>query len=251
MIKYFIITGTSGGLGLAFAENLLDESHVLFLISRSSNPEITEKALMKNCRINSISYDLSEPDRISPLISNILDHVTDDNPAGVYLINNAAAAAPVKPIDKATPDEIVIATNLNYIAPVLITSTFIKKTEHLRVRKKILNITSGAATNPHNGMSMYCSAKAALDHFTRCVALEQNKREHPVEIHAISPGFVDTKMLRGITEKSEDDFANKPCFEDVIKSGKPLKPDIAAKKILDLWLSGRLKHGSISHLSEY
>lgn len=251
MKKYFIITGTSRGLGQAFAENLLDENHVLFLVSRSENADITKKAMMKNCRINSISYDLSELTNINRLMSNIIDHIATDDCDGVFLINNAATAEPVKPIDKAAMDEIITAANLNYLAPVLLTAAFIRGTNKFKIQKKIMNITSGAATNPHHGMGMYCSTKAGLDQFIRCIALEQDKREHPVEIHGISPGFVDTEMLRGLGEKSTDDFASKPMFQEVISSGKPLTPDAVAKKILHLWFSEKLKHGEISHLSEY
>jgi len=236
MKKYFIITGTSRGLGLAFAENLLDENHALFLISRSES---------------NISFDLSELAKIERLVSNLIDHIPSDDCDGIFLINNAATAEPVKPIDKATQVEITTAAHLNFLAPVLLTSAFISGTKKFKVRKKILNITSGAATNPHHGMGMYCSTKAGLDQFTRCIALEQNKQEHPVEIHGISPGFVDTAMLRGLGEKSQDDFASKPMFQEVISSGKPLNPDAVAKKILRLWFSEKLKHGRISHLSEY
>jgi benzil reductase ((S)-benzoin forming) len=251
MKKYFIITGTSRGLGLAFAENLLDENHALFLISRSENADIAKKALMKNCRISNISFDLSELAKIDRLVSNLIDHIPSDDCDGIFLINNAATAEPVKPIDKATQVEITTAAHLNFLAPVLLTSALISGTKKFKVRKKILNITSGAATNPHHGMGMYCSTKAGLDQFTRCIALEQDKQKHPVEIHGISPGFVDTAMLRGLGEKSQDDFASKPMFQEVISSGKPLNPDAVAKKILRLWFSEKLKHGRISHLSEY
>ncbi len=251
MKKYFIITGTSRGLGLAFAENLLDENHVLFLISRNESKDLSRKALMKNCRIHAVNYDLGEPDAITGLMSNIVDHIDDQQCAGIYLINNAATAEPVKPIDQAVSEEIIHAAMLNYVAPVLLISAFIRLTGKINSPKMILNITSGAATNAHHGMGMYCSTKAAIDQFTRCVAIEQDKRENPVHLHAISPGFVDTVMLRSLADKSMDEFASKPMFQEVISSGKPLAPDSVAKKILELWRQGKLTHGEISHLSDY
>jgi benzil reductase ((S)-benzoin forming) len=251
MKKYFIITGTSRGLGLAFAEKLLDHNHELFLISRNQSKELSQKALMKNCRIHAVKYDLSKPDAIPGLVSNIMEQIDDRHCTGIYLINNAATAEPVKPIDKADQGEIAHAAMLNYVAPVLLTSAFIKLTEKIKCHKMVLNITSGAATNPHHGMGMYCSTKAAVDQFTRCVAIEQETRENPVHLHAISPGFVDTVMLRGLAGKSIDDFASRPVFNDVISSGKPVAPEKVAKMILDLWLNEKLKHGEVSHLSDY
>lgn len=251
MKKYFIITGTSRGLGLAFADNLLDENHVLFLISRNESKDFSHKALTKNCRIHFLNHDLSKPDVIPKLASSIIEQIDERHCTGIYLINNAATAEPVKPIDKADQGEIAHAAMLNYVAPALLTSAFIKLTEKIKCRKMILNITSGAATNPHHGMGMYCSTKAAVDQFTRCVAIEQETRENPVHLHAISPGFVDTVMLRGLADKSIDEFASKPMFEEVISSGKPVAPEKVAKMILDLWLNEKLKHGEVSHLSDY
>lgn len=251
MKKYFIITGATRGIGHAFAESLLDENHVLFLISRNEHTEIAHQALLKNCQVNSIVYDLSDLSGIEHLMSNLFDHIEKKDCSGLYLLNNAAVTEPVKPVDKLSAEEIQTNLNVNYLAPVLLASTFIRLAENFKMEKKILNITSGAAGIPHYGLSLYCSAKAALDQFTRCAAVEQSKRTFPVKMHALSPGFVDTQMLRSLTDKSLDDFAGRPMFEEIFRSGKAADAKVIGQRIIGLWMKGRFKHGEVSHIGEY
>jgi benzil reductase ((S)-benzoin forming) len=250
MKKYFIVTGASRGLGRAFTEKLLQKDHVLFLISRSEIPGIATQAILKNCNVNSISFDLSDLDHIPKLISNIFDHINDDCKS-VHLINNAGVTEPVMPIDQAAAGAIEKHVQVNYLAPVYLTAGFIRHAEKFNVPKSILNITSGAAGIPHHGMSLYCSTKAALDQFTRSVALEQSKRESPVEIHAISPGFVDTEMANSLLEKDQSAFPSVDQFRTSKNEGKFADANAVAEKIINLWQSGKIRHGEVSHVSDY
>ncbi|HPR58915.1 MAG TPA: SDR family NAD(P)-dependent oxidoreductase [Bacteroidales bacterium] len=251
MKKYFFITGASAGIGRSFAEALLDENHVLFLISRSEHTEISRQAILKNCRVHGISYDLSDTGGIQKLMASLFDHIEKKTCNGLYLINNASVTEPVKPIDKLDNEEIQANLNVNYLSPVMLASAFIRLAEKFEVEKKILNISSGAASTPHYGLSLYCSAKAALDQFSRCVAVEQNHRKYPVEIHSFSPGFVDTSMLRSLTEKNLDDFAARPLFEEVYRSGRAAEVQEVGRRVIALWMKGRFRHGEVSHLGEY
>jgi benzil reductase ((S)-benzoin forming) len=249
--KYFIITGASKGIGNAFTQKLLNGNHILFLISRNPDPELPRKALIANCQIHNISFDLSETGKIPQLISNIFDHISAEKCSGVYLINNAAIIEPVMPVDKASPEGLSGIIDINFKAPVLLTSGFIRHAKKMNCERKILNITSGAATNPHFGMSMYGSTKAALDMFSRSVALEQETTGSGIEIHAISPGFVDTQMPRSLTQKPTTEFGSAEKFSAIRAEGKFQKPGMVADKIISLWFSNHLKNGQISHLSSF
>ena len=250
MKKYFIITGASKGIGRAFAEKLLHPDHVLFLISRSEPEGISRQAMLRNCRVHHVSFDLSFIEKIPALLSNLFDHINDDC-RSLHLINNAGVTEPVMPIDQAETGAIEKNIQVNYLAPVLLTSNFIRLSENMKFKKQILNITSGASFIPHHGMSMYCSTKAAIDQFTRCVGLEQKVREFPVDVHAISPGFVDTQMPNELLEKTEEDFGSVKNFNEAKKQGKFAGADEVAGKILDLWLNDKLKPGEVSHLGDY
>ena len=46
----------------------------------------------------------------------------------------------------------------------------------------------------------YCAAKAGMDHFTRCVALDEAIKPHGAKVCSLAPGVIDTDMqvqLRG------------------------------------------------------
>ncbi len=65
---------------------------------------------------------------------------------------------------------------------------------------RIINIGSTAATVGHFGNAAYCASKAGLLGLTRCVALEG--AAHHVTCVMISPGWVDTDMLRRSAEQA-------------------------------------------------
>lgn len=68
----------------------------------------------------------------------------------------------------------------------------------------IINITSNAAfiVNKTQPMSPYHSAKAATNHFTRCMAVELGK--YDIRVNAIAPGFTHSELSKFIPK---DEFA--------------------------------------------
>ena len=64
----------------------------------------------------------------------------------------------------------------------------------------IINISSGLGRRPMASQSAYCAAKAGMDHFTRCLALEEAAKPHGAKVCSLAPGVIDTGMqvqLRG------------------------------------------------------
>ena len=58
----------------------------------------------------------------------------------------------------------------------LLTSAFLRATAGWRCARKVLNISSGLGRRAMASQAAYCAAKAGMDHFTRCVALEEAAR---------------------------------------------------------------------------
>jgi len=57
----------------------------------------------------------------------------------------------------------------------------------------IINITSAAATQPVRNTANYCAAKAALQTFTKVMAMEWADRN--IRVNALAPGTFKTEML--------------------------------------------------------
>jgi 3-oxoacyl-[acyl-carrier protein] reductase len=66
-------------------------------------------------------------------------------------------------------------------------------------RGRIVNLTSVSGVTGIVGQTNYCAAKAAIIGFTRSLAKELAPAG--VAVNAVAPGFVDTDMLAGFSEK--------------------------------------------------
>lgn len=114
-------------------------------------------------------------------MTEIISSIPLDDGGSITLINNAATVAPLNDIENCTSEDIISSITTNLISPAILISTFINLTFMRKTRRNIVNITSGSALYPAEGMSLYCAAKAGLNMLTRCVGLEQNK-DNPVNI---------------------------------------------------------------------
>jgi benzil reductase ((S)-benzoin forming) len=186
-----MITGTSRGLGLEICKQLINPSHTIFSISRSDNVELSELAAEQGCTFHFMKYDLQNAQGISPFMEGMLKLVNHSDLESITLINNAAQVTPLGAIDCFSPDETIRNVQINLLAPMLLTQSLIKQTEHLHIHRMIVNVSSGSANYAAAGMSAYCASKAALNMFTSCVQLEEHRA---VTIYKVDPGMVDTEM---------------------------------------------------------
>ncbi|WP_052350380.1 (S)-benzoin forming benzil reductase [Paenibacillus gorillae] len=246
-MKYFIITGTSRGIGEAIAEQLISSEHFLFCISRERN----EKLLNKSKNIEYHDFDLQYIDQIEDLLNRIFDAIDISSAEGVYLINNASMISPVSFINNAMVKDITGNINVNLIAPIIFTSLFIARTENYQIEKRIINISSASAKNHHPGMSLYSAAKAGLDVFSQCVGLEQNHSKAPVGIVSIWPGMIDTNLQREARNQDKATFPSADIFEMVKENGMLTSPEETAKQIIDCLFKKDFKNGEVVDIYDY
>lgn len=249
-MKYYIITGASRGLGRALTENLIAKDNHLFCISRRTNDDIVTEAGLKDCGIDYFEYDFNFLEEIDMLVATIFERINFNKAESICLINNAATVKPIMPVGKYPSFEIISNMNVNLIAPMLFISEFIKRTEDVNCEKLIVNISSGAANKPYSGWGCYCSAKAALDMFTGCVGIEQNKASNPVNIISFNPGIMDTDMQGDVRQSSVENFELVDKFIKYKEQGHLKSPDFVAKKLLDLIHNNEIKTGMIYDINE-
>ncbi len=107
--------------------------------------------------------------------------------------------------------------------------------EHVRAREgagTLVNISSGAATNPYEGWAAYCASKAAVDQLTRVVALEEAR--HGLAAYAVSPGLVDTEMQAAIRATDPASFPQVDRFRRAATEHRFNSPAWVAEHILAL-----------------
>ncbi|ERJ12173.1 (S)-benzoin forming benzil reductase [Haloplasma contractile] len=249
-MNYYIITGTSRGLGEALANELIDENNSLFCISRSKNETLITNAKNKGASLEYIEYDLLNVERIDQLIEDIFEGITLQESDAVYLVNNAGMVGPIKPIGKCESKDMTANITLNTIAPMALTNAFMKQTENFNGEKLVINISSGAGKRPFFGWGTYCTSKAALDMFTKCVGLEQGNKENPVKVYSFGPGIVDTTMQKEIRSSNNEDFEQVERFIKFKEEGQLKSPEFVAKQVLKLIHTTDLENGTLTSVKE-
>ena len=202
-MRDIIITGASRGLGKSLSLGLSNKNTRLFLMARGDLSGTEKGAKAKGAGVRAYSLDIADTEELKNISLKILSDIHKKAPESVFLINNAAILGPAGPSWKNAPEEVEYHFRVNTLAPFILSSLFIRHLLDLPSRKRIVNITSGAAMRPVSGWSSYCSSKVALDMITRCIALEQEGQKHPVKIVSVNPGVMDTKMQEELRNTSK------------------------------------------------
>ncbi|WP_458461613.1 SDR family NAD(P)-dependent oxidoreductase [Paenibacillus sp.] len=230
--RYFIITGTSKGIGLQLAELLLAKGDYVYGISRGRS-DLLESSEEWSGLYQHIQYDLSDLTGIDELVTRVLEEIPSQEADFIGLINNAAVLEPLRSIDQCSAAEISQSLNISLAAPMILSSSFIQHTNHLCARRKIVNLSSGSGIYPAPSMSVYCTSKAGMNMFTQCVAMEQSEQPNPVEVIAFDPGMVDTELQAVARGKSAEEFALSGLFSQVYEAGQLRSPRDVAKQLIE------------------
>ena len=249
-MKYFILTGASKGLGEGIALALLDQDHHILCISRTENQTLVKLASARGCKLEFIPFDLTHTQDIPRLMDRVFDKVDKKSATAFFLINNAGIIQPVGRVEDCPPEQVEQHIRINLVSPMLLCSAFIKHTAGSAIPKRILNISSGAAQNPYYGWSNYCTGKAGLDMFGRCISEEQKGEQWPVETMAVAPGIIDTDMQTTIRGTDERAFVHRKKFIELKETGQLVPPVIAGKKLASLLLSDDFQDGAVTDIRD-
>jgi benzil reductase ((S)-benzoin forming) len=237
MTKFAIITGGSKGIGNALALKLKSENFTVFSLARSKNNNLTNE--------EQIICDLYNTTDAKNTLVKLLGGIIKSNPTEILLINNAGTLSDVDRLENVLAKSIEDAIKLNLTIPTLLSSVFIKELENINCKKTIINISSGAATNPYYGWSIYCTTKAGIDMLTKVIAVEQVSSKNPVKVLAIYPGVVDTNMQTEIRSKNKTQFNNIERFIELKEQNLLSSPQEAATNILKVYHNDSLPNGTV------
>jgi benzil reductase ((S)-benzoin forming) len=191
------ISGTSRGLGRALAGEAKKRGYSVFGINRTSDPELMGEEVL---------LDLSKTDSIPMLLGSIFQKYLSEKSENIILINNAAMIEPIQKLEEVDPLSLAKALELNLKAPMLLSQQFLKGFASLKhCQKTIVNISSGAAFHPIPSWSLYCTAKAGLNIFNQCLAVE-HEADSQFRFLNFSPGVLDTDMQAKIRSHSVEEF---------------------------------------------
>ena len=232
MTHLTILTGASRGMGHAMARQLLAAGHDLLCISRKTSDDLAAEARGLGRACEQWPQDLARPDTAADRLATWLRARDSFALESVNLINNAGVVPRIASVEDIPMGDLQDAMRVDLEAPILLTSAFLDATSAWTVPRRVLNISSGLGRRAMASQAAYCAAKAGLDHFTRCVALEQAALENGARVCSLAPGVIDTDMqvhLRGADPASFPDRAN---FVGLKDRGVLSSPEEAAARVL-------------------
>jgi len=227
-----IITGASRGMGLAMAEQLLDAGHDLLCISRKHNDSLGRRAAAKGSRCEQWPQDLARAETAAARLEAWLAQCDAHTLAAVTLINNAGMVPRIAPLAAIPAGDLADGLRVDLEAPMLLTSAFLRATQTWKARRKVLNISSGLGRRPMASQAVYCAAKAGMDHFTRCVALEEAVKPNGAKVCSLAPGVIDTDMQVQLRTADADQFPDVGSFVGMKEKGMLASPSEAAARVL-------------------
>lgn len=175
-----------------------------------------------------------EGEATNAFMHKMLDHPDARAGTRLRLINNAGVLEPIGPAHENSPDDVLNHIAVNLSAPMALTSAFLRCTESMAADRRIMQISSGAGRKPYAGWSAYCTTKAGLDQFTRCVHLEQKTLPNGARVASVAPGVIDTAMQTLIRQADEERFPNRVRFVKLYETGGLTPPREAACRLLHL-----------------
>jgi NAD(P)-dependent dehydrogenase (short-subunit alcohol dehydrogenase family) len=238
--KVAIVTGASSGIGRATALAFVRAGARVAAVGRHQEPLATVAA----------EIALQAPDAQPPLTiaADITEAGSPDRVVGdvvaqagaVDILVNAAGIIAAAPTDQTSDEVWDRMMDINVRAPFrLMRAAY----PHLKARKgNVVNVSSVNGLRAFAGVSVYCASKAALDHLTRCAALDW--APDGVRVNAVNPGVTVTNLHRrgGMDEEKYAAFLDRARLTHPL--GRPGQPDEIAALILFLasdqsgWMTG-------------
>lgn len=228
--KVAIVTGASGGIGLATAKLLSSKGAKLALVARSKGK--LEKLAEELPDSIVVVADISKVDDVAGMVKQVYKHFGRID----ILVNNAGQGYD-SPIDKIDTEVMRCIINLDFVGQV------VAMKEVVPIMRKqgsgsIVNVSSALALMHFPGMSVYAALKAALAHIS--ITANEELKAQGIAVSVIYPYVTLTDFEKNTVKTGAPSWENEEGEEEE-SGGLPFKPDTAeyvAEKILEGIQSG-------------
>jgi NAD(P)-dependent dehydrogenase (short-subunit alcohol dehydrogenase family) len=228
----YILTGASRGMGLAMAQQLLATGNTLLCISRNASAELATSAQKSGQDLMQWTHDLADTEGVSARLRDWLQSQDPARFASATLINNAGVIPPVVPLRQSQTADLAQALRVGLEAPMALSAVFLAATQAWTLPRKVLNISSGLGRYPMASQAGYCAAKAGMDHFTRCLALDEALHPNGAKVCSLAPGVIDTDMQVQLRGSASEAFPDQSKFAQLKANGQLSSPEQAAEQVL-------------------
>lgn len=220
-----LVTGAGRGIGRAIAAALSEQGAFVAVVSRTAaeTAETVELIKADGGEAAAFEVDVADHEAVMRFAAGLLEsHGRID-----ILVNNAGVQGPIGPL--VTNDWRAWHRNISInlfgtfnCCQAVLPAMIAQRTG------KIINLSGGGATGPRPNFSAYSAAKAAIVRLTETLAEEV--REHNIQVNAVAPGAVNTRMLDELLQAGESAGTELAGAQQRQQDGGT-PPDLAARLI--------------------
>jgi 3-oxoacyl-[acyl-carrier protein] reductase len=218
--KVTIVTGAGKGIGKAVTLAFAREGANVVAVSRTFSEvrDVAAQIAMMGRLALPLKVDVSRRGDVHKMVNSTIARFGRID----VLVNNAGVLGPVGPLVENDVDAWVNTIEVNLIGTFFCCREVLP-TMMKQCGGKIINFSGGGATSPRPRFSAYASSKTAVVRLTETLAEEV--KEFNIQVNAIAPGAVDTRMHDQVLVAGE--AAGKKAMEESQKvkvtGGTPLK----------------------------
>jgi len=193
--KNIIITGAGRGIGRAIALKCSSEGAKVAILARTESElkETAEQISRAGGTAHLFVCNIASADDVNEAVS----FARRKSGSIDVLVNNAGIQPPIAPFAESDLGEWKKNVEVNLFGTVHMIRSVLPDMISRR-KGKIVNLSGGGSTSPRPNFSAYAVSKTAVVRLTETLAVEL--KEYNIDVNAISPGAVNTKMLEEVLQ---------------------------------------------------
>lgn len=193
-----VVTGAASGVGRATALRIAAEGGTVACVDIADGGGVgtVEDILRNGGSAIAIACDVAEPQQLQAAIV-----AAEQFGSGIDVLVNCAGTGFYRRFPEQTPEEVNRVMAVNFGGPFW--SCRYALDALLASRGAVVNVVSAAAVRGSAYLTTYSASKGALLAFTKSLAVEYGPQG--VRANAVSPGAIDTPLLRLFTPPDDAD----------------------------------------------
>jgi len=207
--KYALITGATGGMGMAVAKAFREEGSNLILVApKPERLEVMRKTLLRIHAPGSIFTNAAD------VTHNFwMRKMLEEHSAIHIFVSCAGIYGPIGKLEDVDPMSWWKAITTNLFGSVLPCQQLLPIFKKQNWGRIIL-LSGGGATKPMPNFSAYASSKAAVVRFGETLAEEV--KGYNISVNSVAPGALNTKMLDEVLAARPNDVGH-PFYQKNLK----------------------------------
>ena len=184
--KTVLVTGAARGIGRALALACAEAGAdiALGLRDKATGASLAGEIVTMGRKALALQLDITKMDQIDRAVAEI-----ERRFGRIDVLVNNVGVGPENPAEKVTEADFDFTVNANLKGTFFVTQR-VARGMIASKSGRIVNMSSQAGSVTLHGESVYCMTKAAINHLTRCLAMEW--APHGITVNSVAPTFIYT-----------------------------------------------------------